>query len=424
MPSFFSGNESLGLLELGWDANTIDLSRRAGSANMTFVHGTRDVVPVRSGGRVWVGAGVCFLLLLAGLGARAQVSPGLARIESELKRAVGQEPESFAANHNLGEFYVHRGKLPAAVPYLEKAYRLDSSHYVNGYDLALVYLKTQNLTKARPHLRAMIAGKEAAELYNLLGAVEDQAGNFPAAADAYERAAHLEPSEQNLFDWGTVMVRRGVLEPAAEVFTHGVARYPRSAKLHLGLGVAFYARGKYEDAIQSFYTATDLNPADPEPYLFLGRAYNISAKEAQGVIERLRRFAELHPENPQAPYYYALSMWKSKARENGAGNLDRIRSLFQKAIALDPRFSDARLQLGNLYMQARRYTEAIREYRAALELQPDLAKANYRLGQAYMRTGKREKAKEEVAIYQRLHKQDLEENEKRQLEVRNFYYKK
>src|SRR5919108_4355834 len=72
-----------------------------------------------------------------------------ARIERSLKDALHRNPESFDANHNLGEFYVRQGKLAAAIPYLEKAQQLDPKHYANSYDLALAYLQSGDLSRAR-----------------------------------------------------------------------------------------------------------------------------------------------------------------------------------------------------------------------------------------------------------------------------------
>src|SRR5208337_4526694 len=66
-------------------------------------------------------------------------------IEGNLKQAVALRPDSFEANHRMGEFYLHAGRLKAGIPYLEKAQRLNPAHYVNGYDLALAYLETGDL---------------------------------------------------------------------------------------------------------------------------------------------------------------------------------------------------------------------------------------------------------------------------------------
>src|SRR5262249_57328614 len=72
-----------------------------------------------------------------------------ARTEAQLQKALRASPHSFAANHNLGEFYIQQGRLAAAIPYLEKAQQADPKHYANSYDLALAYVLTGDATKAR-----------------------------------------------------------------------------------------------------------------------------------------------------------------------------------------------------------------------------------------------------------------------------------
>jgi tetratricopeptide (TPR) repeat protein len=134
-------------------------------------------------------------------------------IEQNLRKALEASPESFEANYNLGEFYIQAGKLAEAIPNLEKACRLDSSHYVSTYDLSLAYLETGNYSAARKHLRAMLERQDAAELHDLLAEVEEKSGNYVEAANEYERAAHLEPTEQHIFDWGVELLRHQTLDP-------------------------------------------------------------------------------------------------------------------------------------------------------------------------------------------------------------------
>ena len=59
----------------------------------------------------------------------------------------------------------------------------------------------------------------------------------------YQRAAHMDPTEDRR------PVRLGkqpraasrAFEPATEVFSSAIARYPKSARLHVGLGIAQYS---------------------------------------------------------------------------------------------------------------------------------------------------------------------------------------
>jgi tetratricopeptide (TPR) repeat protein len=195
---------------------------------------------------------LALVLAVFGEGARAQAPPpqapparppaASAEVERRLLEAVRRTPDAFAAHHALGEFYLHAGKVAAAIPHLERARALDPAHDSNGHDLALAYLETGRLDAARDQVRRMLAAKETGELLNLLGDVDARAGDFAAAAVGYQRAAHLQPTEEHLFDWGDNLLRLRAYDDAVDVFTASLRRHPASARLHIGLGIAQYSR--------------------------------------------------------------------------------------------------------------------------------------------------------------------------------------
>jgi tetratricopeptide (TPR) repeat protein len=360
--------------------------------------------------------------------ARTNLAANLARMgklelaEVQFKKAVKLEPQNFDANHNLGELYARAGKVGNAAPFLEQAQRIDPSSYDNGYDLSLAYILTGRLTDARQLVQDLLKKKDTAELHNLLGEIEEKDGKFVPAANQYETAAHMDPSESNLFDWGSELLIHRTLAPAIEVFQHAAERYPNSPRLLIGLGMALYSRGNYDEAVKSLLRAADLNPSDPGGYLFLSKAYDSSPGQADEVIQRFRRFAELQPRNPRASYYYAMSLWKGKRAQDPGLDLQQIESLLKKAIALDAKFAEAYLQLGNLYSDQNKYTESIPEYERALELTPELADVHYRLGQAYVHTGEKDRAQQQFQVYQQLRAEHLAEVDKQRADIRQFVY--
>ncbi len=262
--------------------------------------------------------------------ARTNLAANLARMgkldlaEAEFKKAIKLEPRNFDANHNLGELYARSGRVADAAPFLEQAQRIDPSSYDNGYDLALAYILTGRLTDARQLVQDLLKTKDTAELHNLLAEIEEKDGKFVAAANEYETAAHMDPSESNLFDWGSELLIHRTLEPAIEVFQHATERYPNSPRLLIGLGMSLYSRGNYDEAVKSLLRAADLNPSDAGAYLFLSKAYDSSPSQADEVIQRFRRFAELQPRNPRASYYYAMSLWKGKRAQDPGLDLQQI----------------------------------------------------------------------------------------------------
>ena len=360
--------------------------------------------------------------------ARSNLAASYARLgkmelaQEQFLRAAELDPKNYETNHNLGEIYVRQGMVAKAVPYLEKAQRIKSSSYDNGYDLALAYMVTGRLTEARTAAEELLKVKETAELHNLLAHIEEKAGNYIAAANEFQAAARREPTESNLFDWGGELLLHRTLDPAVQVFEQAVQRYPNSPRLMVGLGMAYYARGNYDDAVKAFLKGADLDPTDARCYKFLSRAYDSSPSQADEVIERFRRYAELQPSNGQAQYYYAMSLWKGKRAQDTGFDLKQIEALLARAIAADPKLAEAHLQMGNVNSDQGRFAEAIPEYRRALELNRDLADAHYRLGQALARTGQKDKAQDEFAVYQRLREQHLSDLEKQRSEIRQFVY--
>jgi tetratricopeptide (TPR) repeat protein len=342
--------------------------------------------------------------------------------ESEFKKVVELEPESYDANHNLGEFYIRSGKIAPAIPYLEKAQKENPAAYDNGYDLSLAYVQMGHLPEARRQIQDLLRQKDTAELHNLLAEAEEKAGNYVAAANEYETAAHMEPTESNLFDWGSELLLHQTWKPAIEVFTAGQSRYPKSPRMSVGLGIALYLGGSYDDAVKALLRATDLDPSDPQSYYFLNKLQGQAPSQADEVIERFRRFAAARPDDPRAAYYYAMSLWKGRRSETSEAYLDQVESLLKKSITLDPSFPDAHLQLGNLLSERRQYAEAEPEYQQALKLAPNLPDAHFRLGQAYSHLGKKDLAEKEFQAHQKLYEQHLAEIDRQRLEIRQFVY--
>jgi len=340
----------------------------------------------------------------------------------QFRKAQALAPEDFDTNHNLGEFYVQSGKLGDARPFLERAQRINPSSYDNSYDLAMADYLSGQLAEARQAVQSLLEKKNTGELHNLLGQIEEKDGKFLVAVNEFEMAAHMDPSDDNLFDWGSELLLHRTYEPAIDVFTTATQRYPNSPRLMIGLGMALDLRGKYDEAVKALLTAADLDPSDARCYVFLSKAYDSSPNQAEDVIQRFRRYAELQPNNALAQYYYALSLWKGKRVGDTGLDLHEVESLLQKSIALDEKLPDAHVQLGNLYADQHEYAKSIPEYLRALELNPNLSDAHYRLGTDYVHVGQKDQAQKEFDVYQKLRAQHLAEIDKERAEVQQFVY--
>jgi tetratricopeptide (TPR) repeat protein len=340
--------------------------------------------------------------IAAGQATASPAPPDAVAVERRLLDAVRADPDSFKAQHTLAVFYLHKGDLKAAIPHLRRAHTIDPTHYDNSYNFALALLQIGRLDEARHTVKQLLTHKDSGELHNLLGEIDELTGNLVGAAEEFQRAAHMDATEEHLFDWGNIHLRLRGFENALEVFTASVVRYPGSARLHVGLGIAQYSRGKYSDAVTSFCRAADLEPSDPRPYQFLGEMYGVAPELASEVTERLAGFVKAQPGNAMAHLYYGLSLWKGERASSDAADLQRIEMLLRRAVSLDPKLARGFLELGILLSEQERYKEAIEQLLRATQLDPGAAQAHYRLAQAYRRTGQNALAEKELEIFQRL----------------------
>jgi tetratricopeptide (TPR) repeat protein/protocatechuate 3,4-dioxygenase beta subunit len=319
--------------------------------------------------------------------------------ETSLRDTLARQPDNFEANRQLGQLLAEKGNSAEALRLLQRASQLNPG---------------------------------SADVHHLLGDVEEKLDNPLQAVRDYQRAAELDPNETNLFDWGAELLAHRALEPAAEVFTKGNRLFPKSSRMLVALGVAWYARGSYDQAAQCLVSASDLDPLDPTPYLFIGRMQSVEIAPLESSVETLARFAQLQPQNALANYYYAVSLWKQteggKSPENGGEKSNdrsaRIQSLLLKAVRLDPKLSAAYLQLGIIYSERGDIARAISAYREAIAAGSDfddtLTQTHYRLAQAYLRNGEKDKAKEELELHAALDKKTKQDAERQRLEVQEF----
>jgi Tfp pilus assembly protein PilF len=260
-----------------------------------------------------------------------------------------------------------------------------------------------------------------AVLHHSLGEANERAGHALEAAREYQRAAELDPSETNLFDWGTELLTHRADEPATEVFSKGRRLYPRSKRMILALASAWYARGAYDQAEERFLEATDLDPRDPEPYLFLEKVRSAAIVDSDGYLARLARFAALQPENAFANCNYAAALWKRCQQEQGAmPACANVEPLLEKATRLDPGLSAAYLQLGVVYATKKDFSRAISAYLKAIEITPELEEAHYRLAQVYRLVSEPAKAQEQFALSSALSKKSADEFARQRAEIQQF----
>lgn len=119
-------------------------------------------------------------------------------------------------------------------------------------------------------------------------------------------------------------------------------------------GVQLFERQRYEDAETTLKQRVAVNPADADGQYYLGRTYFMLCDYDQAIMQ-LDRAVDLDKNQPD--YYFWLGRaYGEKAQRSGlfkqAVLAKKIRTAFERAVALDPTHVEARTGLGNFYAQA------------------------------------------------------------------------
>jgi tetratricopeptide (TPR) repeat protein len=107
-----------------------------------------------------------------------------------------------------------------------------------------------------------------------LASVCYSAGRFPAALDAYRRAADLQPNDPGPFSGlGVIYYILGDRAQAIGNYEHAVRLGPNAAA-YSNLGYAYYSVRRYDEAVAAFKQALAIDPKNVLYHRNLGDAYH------------------------------------------------------------------------------------------------------------------------------------------------------
>ncbi len=126
-------------------------------------------------------------------------------------------------------------------------------------------------------------------------------------------------------------------------------------------GALHEAAGKYEEALEIYQEASDMEPSDARPYYHMGRVYANRGMTAE-ALEYMGRAMVLNPSyRPFAHATLGIALAKEEKYEEAA-------SYFEKALDADPRLCIAAYNLGLCQYKLGRHEEATRTFILASEV--------------------------------------------------------
>jgi tetratricopeptide (TPR) repeat protein len=335
----------------------------------------------------------------------------------ELEAAAHLQPRDQPTQTNLAHAYMETGAPARAAQAFAAAAALGPLDADTTHDRALALLQSNDAAGARGVLDAIPESSRNDATEELAGETEERLGNYKQAEEHFSQAAHLNPSEPNIYAWVVELLRHFSWQPAVKVADYGIQQFPASTRLKAARGIAFYADNRYKEAAAVFSDLLSASPGNATWASLLGRNCALIADASASGCDSLQRFAEQHPENAEAATYAATALLHqpTEKRDN-----TKARALLRQAISVDPKLADAYYQLGVLNQEETHWQESTTPLEKAIALQPTLAEAHYRLARAYSHLGRRDDAAKQIELQQRYAKEQKDSLDARLKEVTTF----
>jgi Flp pilus assembly protein TadD len=184
------------------------------------------------------------------------------------------------------------------------------------------------------------------------------------------------------FSTGLMHMREGRIDLALEEFKKAAKADPKNPYFQKGLGQAYAAKRKWNDAAAAFRKALELNPYYVDVKNDLGMALILSGDREGGKKEFLAAFGDAT--NP-TPEISARNLGQVYYEEK---NYAEAASWFRTSLARNKAYGDAHLGLADSLAASGRGEEAVLQLESGVKEAPEDPDLLVALGQSYLKAGR------------------------------------
>jgi tetratricopeptide (TPR) repeat protein len=320
-----------------------------------------------------------------------------------------RSPDLVFANQAWGLVMTYENDHAAAETAFRKAIKADPQNSEYLSNLATSLLRQEQIDDAIGYyedaLKYNPENKDArAGLANALYEKDDPAASIAYFEDAVRRAPEAAGPLSHL---GKALIDAGKYKEAVAVLLKSLQLQINFAPAHTHLGIAFQEMGMLDDALECHKTSLLLDPADIYAQNKIVDTY-LARKEYGKAHEHLQQILELNPKDPNGYARLASSYAATQDR------YDEAMTLFQKALALDPKHALTHNNVGAIMLDHGDTAPAVAHFKQALALKPNYLTATHNLSLAQLLEGNlkegwhnhesRLQVKERRQVYSMIHK--------------------
>lgn len=361
--------------------------------------------------------------------------------------------------NNLGIAYANNKRTADAITAYEKALELSTEEYTDArFNLAFALLARKKPNEAIAHLLKLRDRRKddkvfQSSVYDGLAEAYEAVGNWGQALGAYKEVSILNPNDPTTrFNFALALSKTGriddAIKEAREVLKIQAAHAPTLLLLGdlysrksnwtqvknvlstyvksdaenfsawFSLAVAYDYTEEFDRALEAYAEAEKLAPKDPAVKNNIGRIHfkrgEKDPEKYADAITKLKEALALNPSFDDARVNLALVYAAQEEWDEAIGqwktSLTQIRHAFERRgitaeekIALKSKSLSVRSALAELYLKSGAYPEAVKEYQTILQETPKNLDAMSNLGLAFYHAKNYE---ESIKTYREVLRQD------------------
>lgn len=361
----------------------------------------------------------------------------LVRAEEKYSRVLRIDPSHGEALHLMGFLEQQRGRIPAAVGFLERAVQANPRNAVYQGNLGSAYKLAGRRGDALERYREAIRlNPGLADAHYNLGLALDEQGDRAAAIACYEAALRLQPNSpgalnnlgnalslerrfdeaeacflraltlqpanaQTLHNFGVLLLNAGRNVEAIPQLSRALELRPDAIETRFQLSIAQMRMARYEDAADGFRAVIAAAPTLAPAWSKLGLVLTAQGR-ASDAVAPLEKSLAIQPCDHEAWNIFGLThttlgdhsaaiaayeravaiapdfeaAWNSLAlARQSASQHESAITAFERVLALNPRHADAAYNRANNLRIVGRVAESMASFELAIQLRPEFASA-------------------------------------------------
>jgi tetratricopeptide (TPR) repeat protein len=333
-----------------------------------------------------------------------------------------------AALEQQGQKYLQEQKPQLAIPVLQEILSLDPKNLNAQGNLGVLLYFQGNYAAAIPHMRTALQLQDNLwRIQALLGMAEKRTGDPKEAQKDLERAfSNLDDKKIQIeaglelieLDTASVQLDKALAiairlqelapqNPRVLLVTYEISRQmmdqsllsmmmtsPESAEMHMMMAGELGRQGDHTNSIAQYREALRLNPTLPGAHFELAEQLRTSSDAALNAQAEAEYKAAI-----QINEYDAISWRQLGGIMTVKGDFKTAEEDYKRALALQPKDSEAKTGLAIALLSTNRTNDAISLLESAVRDDPTNLVAHYRLSVLYRRAGRTADAQRETETF-------------------------